>query len=253
MAPRCTCATPTAPSSSCATTDARRRTLPTARHRRHRGTVRLVNVHGPERLAGQGLDSEQHDSGNRAIHALLSDSGVGAQVDLVLTWRAGDDGEHGAYEAWATRAGALSKVDRRRRHVAVRGDRGGRPEPSRQSGPAGTVHARRRTSRRNGRRVRLRRPHPTIHRTRAAELPLRLRARRSAVRFAQRTGSCRLTSGLVLRFVTRHSWRAARAPVASALVVQWARRRRGHPRSCRPVHRHRSHLPCRTRLPADRR
>lgn len=75
----------TAPSSSCATTDARRRTLPTARHRRHRGTVRLVNVHGPERLAGQGLDSEQHDSG--AIHALVSDSGVGAQVDLVLTWR----------------------------------------------------------------------------------------------------------------------------------------------------------------------
>ena len=62
-----------------------------------------MNVHGPERLAGQGLDSEQHDSGNRAIHALLSDSGVGAQVDLVLTWRAGDDGEHGAYEAWATR------------------------------------------------------------------------------------------------------------------------------------------------------
>ncbi|MGB8861630.1 MAG: alkaline phosphatase family protein [Ilumatobacteraceae bacterium] len=62
-----------------------------------------MQVHGPERLAGQGLDPEQEDSGNRAIHALLGDEGVGAQVDLVLTWRAGDGGVDGAYEVWSSR------------------------------------------------------------------------------------------------------------------------------------------------------
>ncbi len=60
-------------------------------------------VHGPERLAGQGLDAEQEDSGNRSIHALLSAEGVGAEVDLVFTWRAGEGGEPGAYEVWAAR------------------------------------------------------------------------------------------------------------------------------------------------------
>lgn len=62
-----------------------------------------MNVHGPERLAGQGLDGEQQESGNRAIHALLADSGVGAQVDLVLTWREGGEDGPGAYEAWSAR------------------------------------------------------------------------------------------------------------------------------------------------------
>lgn len=59
-------------------------------------------IHGPERLAGQGLDPEQHDSGNRAIHSLLATDGVGNQVDLVLTWR-GDGTGDGAYEVWAQR------------------------------------------------------------------------------------------------------------------------------------------------------
>ena len=62
-----------------------------------------MELHGPERLAGQGLDAEQQDSGNRAIHALLSDSGVGSQVDLVLTWRAGGNDRPGAYEVWSGR------------------------------------------------------------------------------------------------------------------------------------------------------
>ncbi|MCH7489028.1 MAG: alkaline phosphatase family protein, partial [Chloroflexi bacterium] len=51
----------------------------------------------PERLAGQGLDSNQEESGNRAIHALLTDSLVGPQTDLVITYR------DGAYEVWAQR------------------------------------------------------------------------------------------------------------------------------------------------------
>ena len=59
-------------------------------------------THGPERLAGQGLDPQQYDSGNRAIHALLAADGVGEQVDLVLTWR-GSSPSDGAYEAWAQR------------------------------------------------------------------------------------------------------------------------------------------------------
>jgi hypothetical protein len=62
-----------------------------------------VRLHGPERLAGQGLDTAQEDSGNRAIHALLSPEGVGDQVDLVLTWRDGRGDEPGAYEVWSQR------------------------------------------------------------------------------------------------------------------------------------------------------
>lgn len=60
-------------------------------------------VHGPERLAGQGLSPDQFDSGNRAIHALLAPDGVGHQVDLVLTWRAADGDQPAAYEAWSSR------------------------------------------------------------------------------------------------------------------------------------------------------
>ena len=62
-----------------------------------------MRIHGPERLAGQGLDSEQTESGNRAIHALLADPKIGAQVDLVITWRAGEGAEPGAYEIWSAR------------------------------------------------------------------------------------------------------------------------------------------------------
>jgi hypothetical protein len=62
-----------------------------------------MRVFGPERLAGQGLDPEQEESGNRAIHALLADPEVRDQVDLVLTWRAGEGGADGAYEVWSAR------------------------------------------------------------------------------------------------------------------------------------------------------
>jgi phosphonoacetate hydrolase len=62
-----------------------------------------MRIHGPERLGGQGLDPEQEESGNRAILALLADPEVAEQTDLVLTWRAGEGGEPGAYEAWSAR------------------------------------------------------------------------------------------------------------------------------------------------------
>lgn len=61
-----------------------------------------MRVHGPERLAGQGLNSQQAESGDRAIAVLLTDPVVGEQVDLVLTWR-GDDAATGAYEVWSSR------------------------------------------------------------------------------------------------------------------------------------------------------
>jgi hypothetical protein len=61
-----------------------------------------MRVHGPERLAGQGLDPQQSESGDRAIAVLLTDPVVGEQVDLVLTWR-GDDARTGAYEVWSAR------------------------------------------------------------------------------------------------------------------------------------------------------
>jgi hypothetical protein len=52
---------------------------------------------GPERPGGQGLDANQEESGNRALLALLRDSDVAAHVDLVITCRAG------AYEVWSSR------------------------------------------------------------------------------------------------------------------------------------------------------
>jgi hypothetical protein len=51
----------------------------------------------PERLAGQGLDLHQYESGDRAIHILLTDATAGPHTDLVITYR------DGAYEVWAQR------------------------------------------------------------------------------------------------------------------------------------------------------
>jgi hypothetical protein len=53
--------------------------------------------HGPERRGGQGLDSNQHESGDRAILALLKDTRAAEEVDLVATYR------DGSYEVWARR------------------------------------------------------------------------------------------------------------------------------------------------------
>jgi len=52
---------------------------------------------GPERPGGQGLDGNQEESGNCAIHLLLTDPVVGPQTDLVITCR------DAAYEVWAKR------------------------------------------------------------------------------------------------------------------------------------------------------
>jgi len=62
-----------------------------------------VELHGPERLAGQGLDRNQFEAGDRAILALLTDPVVGEQVDLVLTWREADGDLPAAYEVWSAR------------------------------------------------------------------------------------------------------------------------------------------------------
>jgi hypothetical protein len=58
---------------------------------------RVASPVGPERLRGQGLDAHQYESGDRAIHILLTDATAGPQTDLVITCR--DD----AYEVWAKR------------------------------------------------------------------------------------------------------------------------------------------------------
>ncbi len=57
----------------------------------------MLSEYGPERLRGQGLDSNQHESGDRTIAALLRHPPACDQVDLVATWR------DGAYEVWARR------------------------------------------------------------------------------------------------------------------------------------------------------
>ena len=62
-----------------------------------------MRILGPERLGGQGLDPEQEEAGNRAILALLRDPEVAGQMDLVLTWRAGEGDAPGAYEIWSAR------------------------------------------------------------------------------------------------------------------------------------------------------
>lgn len=67
-------------------------------------TLETSNVEciGPERPGGHGLDHNQEESGNLAIHKLLtSDDGL-AWTDFVATARQGSDGSW-AYEAWAAR------------------------------------------------------------------------------------------------------------------------------------------------------
>src|SRR5256885_15125958 len=58
---------------------------------------RTTGAIAPERLAGQGLDENQYESGERAIQTLLTDETVGPQTDLAITYR------DGAYEVWAQR------------------------------------------------------------------------------------------------------------------------------------------------------
>lgn len=58
---------------------------------------RVTTPIGPERDGGQGLDPNQYESGDRAIHILLTDATAGPQTDLVITYR------DGAYEVWAQR------------------------------------------------------------------------------------------------------------------------------------------------------
>lgn len=66
--------------------------MTTVHRPRHSGTPI-----GPERLRGQGLDEHQYESGDRAIHAILTDATAGPQTDMVITYR------DGAYEVWAKR------------------------------------------------------------------------------------------------------------------------------------------------------
>ncbi len=57
---------------------------------------------GPERPGGQGLDPHQEESGNLAIHKLLTSEDGRAWTDFVATGRQGRDGSWW-YEAWALR------------------------------------------------------------------------------------------------------------------------------------------------------
>jgi hypothetical protein len=76
----------------------------------------------PERLAGQGLDPHQEESGNRAIVALLTDTSHG-ETDWVATYRYRTDADgmplEGEYEIWAARG-----MVRFRRFVADDGGHG---------------------------------------------------------------------------------------------------------------------------------
>ncbi len=66
------------------------------------GQFRDAEVVGPERPGGQGLDPNQEESGNLAIHKLLTTADGRLWTDFVATYRRERDGS-GAYEAWALR------------------------------------------------------------------------------------------------------------------------------------------------------
>lgn len=67
-------------------------------------TIDATRTHciGPERPGGQGLDHNQEQSGNLAIHKLLTTEDGAAWTDFVATARQERDGSW-AYEAWAAR------------------------------------------------------------------------------------------------------------------------------------------------------
>ena len=172
-------------------------------------------------------------------------------MDLVLTWRAGEGDAAGAYEVWSARGLVrFQRVLQDDGRIDVRGARGDRREPRREPGPARAAHARRGAGR--SRRVGLLggRPGAPLRRARAAELPVRLRARGAAVRLAERAGSRDLAARLVPGPPARHARRAPRAAVACAALVQRAGRSRGRARAGGARGGHRAHLSRRARLPA---
>ena len=193
----------------------------TARASRARDTLADMRIHGPERLAGQGLDPEQEESGNRAILALLTDPEVAAQMDLVLTWRAGEgDGpaptRSGRRAGWCA-SSACSATTARIDFEVIEVDR---REPGREPGSA-RARARSPRSRplRPPRGFDAEDPGAPLHRARAAELPVRVRARGPALRLAERARPRDLAARLVSGHPARHARRAARAPVARAALA----------------------------------
>lgn len=65
-------------------------------------TSLAVDCVGPERPGGQGLDHHQEESGNLAIHKLLTTEDGRAWTDFVATARQARDGSW-SYEAWSLR------------------------------------------------------------------------------------------------------------------------------------------------------
>ena len=63
---------------------------------------RTTGCIGPDRPGGQGLDHHQEESGNNAIHKLLTSDDGQAWTDFVATARQAEDGSW-SYEAWALR------------------------------------------------------------------------------------------------------------------------------------------------------
>ena len=63
---------------------------------------RQIDCIGPERPGGQGLDHHQEESGNLAIHKLLTSEDGRAWTDFVATARQAENGNW-SYEAWALR------------------------------------------------------------------------------------------------------------------------------------------------------
>jgi len=73
-----------------------------------------IECRGPERPGGQGLDPHQEESGNLAIHKLLTGDDGRAWTDFVATARQERDGSW-SYEAWALRGMVrwVRRLDRR--------------------------------------------------------------------------------------------------------------------------------------------
>ena len=173
---------------------------------------------GPERLAGQGLDVHQYESGDRTILALLAETPAADQVDLVATWR--DD----SYEVWSRRgmlrfkrfadeSGALS----------FRGRGANRRKPNRKSESVHRFDYRQK----NWTPPSAAATRPTTQsqflRAARAQPSLCVRTNRAALRQPARAGSRRQPQGLCVRNSGRAARRARRRAIPRAARVQRSR------------------------------
>ena len=190
---------------------------------------RVATPVGPERLRGQGLDPHQYESGDRAIHILLTDATAGPQTDLVITYR--DD----AYEVWAKRGmirfQRFYAADGRGYDYRVIEQIGENPIANQDRKALATIDDELAASKASG--------FPGIEANTAYvepehnTLPVRLRTHRAALRQPERAGPRRQPEGVRVRPPAGPARRARRHPGALAAGLLRPRHQEGRARPTR--------------------